>query len=403
MSELHALRAEKHQAIDYVRRILTSTEGRNRTPYEESQLEQGMILAERATIAYMAEDNKLSDIAAQRQAQERQYGNMFAGNDTQTRGNTNPTGQALADAIAQVRSNDRPIVEVPLERSIGEGSIGGGAGVPIQMLPFAQTLRAKSVVLGIPGLRTVDMTSDQARFPRIGGNTAVGGAEAATIATNDASLALVTLNAVKFTVMTYLSRELEEDLSADALQVFGDNQIEALARQLDYQFLEGTGAGPGLTGIRNMPGISNTSLAAAPSDFDKLSDVLYAARNANARPTTWVMAERSWTALSKIKTGLASDKTTLLQPSPQQAGQTLLGLPVALSTQITLVEGGATSGSWIAAVDGTQLLVGVRQTARTDVSRDFKFDTDQIALRSTCRYAFSALNQEALAILSDVR
>jgi len=116
MSELHALRAEKHQAIDYVRRILTATEGRIRTPQEESQLEAGMALAERATIAYMAEDNKLSDIAAQRQAQERQYGNMFAGPDTQTRGNTNTTGQALADAIAQVRSNDRPIVEVPLER-----------------------------------------------------------------------------------------------------------------------------------------------------------------------------------------------------------------------------------------------------------------------------------------------
>ena len=402
MSELHRLRAEKHQAIDYVRRILTSTEGRNRTPYEEEQLQQGMTLAERATVAYMAEDHKLSDIAAQRVAQERQFGNMFATPSTPAR-NSNTTGQALADAIAQVRSNDRPIVEVPLERSIGEGSIGGGAGVPIQMLPFASTLRAKSVVLGIPGLRTVDMTSDQARFPRIGGNTAVGGAEATTIATNDASLALVTMNAVKFTVMTYLSRELEEDLSADALQVFGDNQIEALARQLDYQFLEGVGGGPGLVGIRNIAGVGSTALAAAPTDFDKISDILYTARNANANPTTFVMAERSWTALSKIKTGLASDKTTLLQPSPQQAGMTLLGLPVATSTQITLVEGGATSGSWIAAVDGTQLVVGVRQVARTDVSRDFKFDTDQIALRSTCRYAFQALNPEGISLLTDVR
>ena len=402
MSELHRLRAEKHQAIDYVRRILTSTEGRNRTPYEDSQLEQGMTLAERATIAYMAEDHKLSDIAAQRVAQERQFGNMFAGADTPAR-NSNTTGQALADAIAQVRSNDRPIVEVPLERSIGEGSIGGGAGVPIQMLPFASTLRAKSVVLGIPGLRIVDMTSDQARFPRIGGNTAVGSAESATLTTNDASLSLVTMNAVKFTVLTYLSRELEEDLSADALQVFGDNQIEALARQLDYQFLEGVGGGPGLVGIRNIAGVGSTALAAAPTDFDKISDILYTARNANAVPTTFVMHERSWTALSKLKTGLASDKTTLLQPNPQQAGQTLLGLPVATSTQLTLVEGGATSGSWIAAVDGTQLVVGVRRQATTEVSRDYRFANDEIVLRSTCRYAFQALNPEGISLLTDVR
>jgi HK97 family phage major capsid protein len=310
-------------------------------------------------------------------------------------------GESLRAAVSEVREGRAvAYVDLPAEsRAIEEGGPAGGA-VPVFIQNPVTTLRAKSVVMGLPGIRIVNMRSDRERFPRIGANTVVGVGEDVALTEDTADVDLVDLVAQKFGVIEYMSTEFEEDASFDALQVFGENLVEALGRRVDYGFLEGLGNND-LVGIRNTPSANTTSVAGTPADFDKFSTALYEALADNADPSVWVMHPRTWKTAQQIKTGITSDKTTLLEPNPQQGPKTLLGLPVEFSTQITLTEG--TNGSWVAALDTSQLVIGIRRPARLEVSRDFRFDRDQIAVRCTGRYAFAALNPEGISLLTDVR
>ena len=343
------------------------------------------------------QERRISESAAVRMANPAIFGS--AGTEKHS---TVGVGAQLREAVADVMSGrlSQSFVDLDIRAGLTEAGPAGGA-VPIDLRDAVHTLRAKSVMLGLPGVQTVTMTSDRTRFPRLGAATASGVAEAAEFSEDTPDVDLVDLVAQKFAVYTLLSTELEEDLTQDALSLFGQNMLEALARKVDRGFLEGAGASD-VIGLRNITGVNSTSVAALPADFDKFSDALYEAQLDNAEPNVWIAHPRSWNTLSKIKTGISSDKTTLLEPSPQDAPRTLLGLPVHLSTQITLTEG-AGAGSWVAALDTSQVVIGIRRPARLEVSRDVKFSSDQVAIRATTRVAFAALNPEGISLLTDVR
>lgn len=393
----YQLNAERLAHLSRVNRVLEATAGRQRLASEQREIDHAHEAIDTidSIVDAVSGASRRREAAALRQ----QSPHIFGGG----RNSTRTVGDRLADAIDEVRSGKIATAHVDLEeRALTEGG-AAGYGVTHQLLAPEMTLRAKSIVMSLPGIRTVTMTSDRTRFPRIGAATASGLAEAAAATEDTPDVDAVDLVAIKFGVYSLLSSELIEDMSADALNVFGENQLEALARKMDAQFLEGTGSGPGTVGIRNITGANATSVAATPADFDKWSTAIYEAQNDNATPAVWVTHPVVWKTLSTIKTGLTSDKTTLLERNPQFVAQSLLGLPVYLSTQITTTEGGTSAGSWMAALDPTQLVIGIRRAPRVEISRDFKFDSDQIALRSTARVAFAALNPEGVSLLTDVR
>ncbi len=391
-----SLAAERLGHVEMADKILTSTRGRATLADEQRKLDRAHESINLIDRLLINQGRRETEAAALRQRHPHVFG------DSSRADGGNDIGHQLLDAITEVRSGSVATRHVELEsRALTEAGAAGGA-VPIQLMSPERTLRAQSVIMSLPGVRTVTMTSDRTRFPRIGGNVAYGVAEAATLTEDTADVDLVDLVAVRYAVYTEFSSELVEDMSADALAVFGDNALEGLARKIDAQFLEGNGSGPGLVGIRNLAGVNSTSVAATPADFDKWSDAKYEAQADNADPSIWLGHPRSWNTLSKIKTGLASDKTTLLAPSPQTAAQELLGMPVYLSTQITLTEG-AGAGSWMAAIDPSQLIIGIRRAASVEVSRDYKFGSDVVALRATARVGFAALNPEGISLLTDIR
>ena len=318
-------------------------------------------------------------------------------------GSSDEVGRNIAAAIEQVRSGQVASATVGLEvrNDLVESGSWGGA-VPIQIGAAQRTLRARSVVMSLPGVRVVPMASDTLRYPRIGESTAEEVAEAQAFTEDDPDLDTVTLNAVKFGVLTQLSSELEQDFTADALGVLGSNMLSELALKVDHKLLESSTGG--IIGIRNWPGISTTSVAAVPADLDKFREVEYelAAANANMDSAAWVMHPRSWFVLGKIKTGVASSVETLLEPNQQQGARSLLGYPVRQSTQLTLTEG-AGAGSWVGLIDGTQLVVGERLPAIVEVSREFAFDKDLITLRAKTRVGFAIINPGAVSIATDVR
>jgi len=187
------------------------------------------------------------------------------------------------------------------------------------------------------------------------------------------------------------------------LQAFGSNLLRNLAAAVDNALLEGLG-GTDALGIRNIPGVGSTSQAGLPTDYSKFRDAEYTARNSNAKPVVWVMHPRTWNVLAKIVTGIASDRTTLVAPDPREAtGSSLFGYPVRMTSQITLTEGATSIGSWAGLLDTSQILVTERRPPALEVSRDFAFDTDRIAIRATWRGGLAVLNREAVSLVTDVR
>lgn len=312
-------------------------------------------------------------------------------------------GASLRDAIGEVREGRASaFVELPQMSNTLTTAGTGGYAVPMEIRSPIETMRAMSIVMSLPGIRVESMASDRVRWPRLSQATVSEVAETATLPDAATDIDAVDVVAAKFGSLQYLSTELEEDLSSAALTAIGQNLVKSLATKVDLGLLEGTGAGPGIVGIRNTVGVNSTSLAATPTNFVKFRDAEYELALDNGSGVVWVLHPRTWKTLAGIKTGISSDETTLLEPDPQQGPRTLLGYPVATSSQITLTEG-AGAGSWAALLDTSQIVVCERRPARLEVSRDVAFDSDRLAIRCTWRGGLAVLNPEAVSLVTDIR
>jgi HK97 family phage major capsid protein len=95
-----------------------------------------------------------------------------------------------------------------------------------------------------------------------------------------------------------------------------------------------------------------------------------------------------------------------LQPDPtREAARRLFGLPVFVSSQISITEtfGSNNDTSYIIVADMSQVVVGVR-TQNTVLYDPFSYaSTGQIQVITTSRVAFNVLATEAIEIIEGVR
>ena len=128
--------------------------------------------------------------------------------------------------------------------------------------------------------------------------------------------------------------------------------------------LEGTGAGQ-LLGLRRQSGVNVTTLGspngAAPT-LDDVADAIYRMENSNAKPSVIFAHPRSWNTLKKLQD--LQDRYQL-QPNPTaDARRSLFGVPVALSSQISITEtaGSHSDTSYLLFVDMGRVVVGIQST-----------------------------------------
>lgn len=372
-----------------------SATGRDLLASEQRELERLTNSTAEELVPIWEREVRAQEAAVLRSAAERTYGS--------THNAARSFGEQFRNAVDEVRDGKaQAFVDFPGVRNTLSESGTAGAGVPVEIKSPVSTLAAESIVMGLPGIRRDSMTSDRARYPRIGAATTGPTAEGEALTDANTVTDHVEVVAQKFSTYEELTSELVEDYSASALAVFGDNLLKRLALRVDLGFLEGDGA-QDLLGIRQVSGTNSTSVAGKPTNFQKFRDAEYELLLDNGNPVVWVMHPRSWSTLAAIKTGIASDETTLLEPDPQQGPRTLLGHPVRFSTQITLVEGATSVGSWAALLDTSQLVVLERRPARLEVSREFKFDEDIVAVRATWRGGLAVLNPQAISLATDIR
>jgi HK97 family phage major capsid protein len=311
-------------------------------------------------------------------------------------------GARLADAIGEVREGRAQAFVDFDTRALAESNTGS-YGVNTVMGDPVYSLAANSVVMALPGVRMVTATTgDRMRFPRFNAVTVGGVAESAALTAAAADLDAVDIVFQKYSTYETLSTELEEDFSAPALTVLGERMLRDLGARVDSGLIQGTGAAD-TVGIFSQAGVSTTSVAALPADFDKVDEAIYQLELNDGNARAWLMHPRSWRILKQIKTGISSDKTTLLS-DPQNAPSQLRGLPVYTTSGISITSGATSVGSTAAVLDPSQIVVVTRRAPRLEVSRDVAFSTDMVAIRATTRIGLGVIDPAGgISLLTDIR
>ena len=104
---------------------------------------------------------------------------------------------------------------------------------------------------------------------------------------------------------------------------------------------------------------------------------------------------RSWNTLKKLQD--LQDRYQL-QPDPTaDARRSLFGVPVALSSQISITE---TAGS---NSDMSRVVIGIRSTLQVLYDPFSLSSTDQIVIRTTSRWGIALLDEEAVEVVAGVR
>ena len=404
---LQALRAEQYQAAEYVRSIINATAGRERSTHEEQQYQEGFRLVEATSAAYRAADLRISEAAALRQIQERQFGNMGAGPNTPRRSsNGTMFGEAIANAISEVRDGRSvAFVDFPETRALAETGIGGylvnnAMGAPV----FA--LAARSVVMGLPGVRHIDATTgDRLRLPRLNSTNIGGIAEGGALTAAATDLDAVDIIFGKLGSVEILSTEQIEDSSSQAFDIIGQRLLIDLAAKADSQLLQGDGTN-GIVGLFNQAGISSTSIAGVAT-LAHAQAAEYLMLQNDGSPSAWLLSPRSWIGTKgfrTIVTGVASSIQPVLTQDPSQGVNTLSGFPVYTTSAISTTTGATSVGSTGALVDASQIVIVTRRPARLEISRDVNFTTDQVAIRATTRIGLGLLDQAgAVSAIVDQR
>ena len=104
----------------------------------------------------------------------------------------------------------------------------------------------------------------------------------------------------------------------------------------------------------------------------------------------------------ELKEGTANNNKPLLQDSAGSAGQavsgSIYGVPVYLSSQLSIVEGTAESSAYV--YDASQVVVVMRQDTRIELDRSRLFNSDQSEIRAILRADLAVPNPKAVVRIS---
>jgi HK97 family phage major capsid protein len=290
-------------------------------------------------------------------------------------------------------------------RALAEGAGAGAIIAPDQWGPgFFDLLAAQSVALR-SGIRVIRTERDVVHVPHVVADPAANWtAEAATITPSDPNYEDIVSTPRKLATLTTISNELIADSQPDVVELLSMQVARALALKYDLGVFEGSGTPPEIRGLKNITGIQTAALTGALADLDPFATAITALATFNATATAIVMHPRTWGQLMALKEGTASNKA-LLQDSAGSASQgvryALFGVPVYLSSQISVAEGaGAESSAYV--YDASQVVAVFRQDTRIELDRSRLFNTDQSELRAIMRADVVVPNPKAVYRISAI-
>ncbi len=390
---LASLEGKRKHAWERAKSIMdaAAAEGRDLSPEERASLDE----TDAAIDGYAAEEKRVKDTAAKMQAAD-------------------ALRTDIEKAVAETRAekvDGTPASDADLFRAMISGAEKGlygearaydsqystralsgnvGTAIPTTFADFV-TVYARTLSPMFEVATTVNTTSgNPIVFPRLTADTLAGGtvtAEAAGITEGDPTISQVTLTAFKYAFTTLYSWELGND------EVIGLESLlaEAIARPLGINlgsyFTLGTGttqpqgflpvATNGGTGLGTANNTANDKYWAAAD----LVDLLYSLPVPYRRNSSWMTPS---TGVARMRKFRDSTGQFIWAPGNIAQGQpdTFLGIPVYENPAMVAVGSVTTS---LAVGDFSKYIIRQAGPMRVDISDQYKFSTDQLALRVITR------------------
>lgn len=263
---------------------------------------------------------------------------------------------------------------------------------------WIDALRAQ-MVLSKAGARTLPMEDGKVSLARVTASPTISWhGENVALPEGDPTFGAVNLNAKTCVCLIKLSLELSQD-SANIEQILQQTIVSSMAAAIDSAGLNGvtTDASAAPAGVFSLADRNTVTSIGAPTSWNFLLDGIYellADNVAMADIGAFIAHPTVWKKMAKLKTGISSDLTTLVQP-PEVAA-----LPKLYTTAAPLV-----SGTTAAGIIGKwgDLIFGVRKNITVRVlSEAFMGSNLQVAVLAYARCDFQATRAASFCTLEGI-
>lgn len=263
----------------------------------------------------------------------------------------------------------------------------GGSAIPTTFFEEVTVFERTMSPMLDPGVVTILNVSDgrPITLPRLTADPSVGGtitAEAGTITEADPTLSSIQLNAYKYAVITLWSAELGQDNVIGLDSLIAESCARELASDIGDALTVGDGSGDP-NGFITAATNGGTASGTANNTFfgpNDVVDLFYSLAAPYRKVGVW---QASNTGLAKVRKHQDSTGQHIWQPSliPGQP-ETLLGRPIYENPGMAAV---ASASKSIAFGDFKKYFVQRVTPMRVELSKDYKFNTDQLALKTVER------------------
>lgn len=227
-------------------------------------------------------------------------------------------------------------------------------------------------------------------------------AELGNYAAQQATFGTKTLNAVKYTNMFVVSKELLEDSMYDVEGELINQTIEALAATLDELIVKGS-SGDGIEGLESFSssGAHEVECAGVKSiSTDDIVELFYALPIQYRNNAVWIFNDKTAKVLSKL---VDTNKQPLLYANysnvPVGPAYTMLGRPVIINNNIADLDAVASSKAMYFVDLSRALTIGLRKGLEMQRSTEYGFLNDSVAVKSTIRLDIKKILDDACAYL----
>jgi HK97 family phage major capsid protein len=238
-----------------------------------------------------------------------------------------------------------------------------------------------------PGNATIHnvRSGEQWSFPRLTAHASTGGtvtAEAAPLAELDATISAVAIKPVKYGYIQLWSSELDTDNVLGLESALAQSAGIQLALDTNNHLTNGTGTTEPIGFLYNAATSTATSGTAGGNlagdtffGYNDLVDLYMSVPPSVRARGKWQVATSAFSKILKMRD--SNGYPYVQQDVTNDAVMTLLGRPLVENADMAAVGSASTSVAF-AAWDNYHI---VRLPVRIEASRDYKFSTDQVALR----------------------
>lgn len=300
-------------------------------------------------------------------------------------------GRLLRGIVLGGRATDAADLEME-RKSLGVSAdpSGGYTVSGVLASQWIDALRA-NMVLSKAGALTLAMDAGQVSIAKVTGDPEVFfHAENADITAGDPTFGSANLSAKTAVCLVRFSLELAQD-SMNLEQILQSTIVNAMAGAIDSAGLNGVTANAAAapSGILDLDGRNSVTGIGTPSNWDPVLDAMYelAADNVPMENIGALIAHpKLWKNQAKLKTGITSDETSLVQPGD------VAKLPKLYTTA-------APEGTGIIA-DWRDLIFGVRKNITVRVlSESFMGSNLQLAVLAYARVDFAGVRPASFCTL----